>query len=153
MFASKGILTSMLPDHLRKNLLTFFSMLHKHIDHTLHIAGHRHFFPVCQHKISGAVNITHTIIPHIFLLFHIHHIAFPVKSDPQSFSYHLHGSFYAAYLPYFSRPYSILFNIRSESLRILWFCFASISFSPFSQKSSRLGRAFPSSQTAFSLMG
>ena len=46
MFASKGILTSMLPDHLRKNLLTFFSMLHKHIDHTLHIAGHRHFFPV-----------------------------------------------------------------------------------------------------------
>ena len=55
--------------------LTFSSMRHKHIDHTLHIAGHWHFFPVCQHKISGTVNITHTIIPHIFLLFHIHHIA------------------------------------------------------------------------------
>ena len=61
----KGILTSMLPDHLWKNLLTFFSMLHKHIDHTLHIAGHRHFFPVCQHKISGAVNITHTTHFHL----------------------------------------------------------------------------------------
>ena len=56
----KGILTSMLPDHLWKNFLTFSSMRHKHIDHTLHIAGHWHFFPVCQHKISGTVNITHT---------------------------------------------------------------------------------------------
>lgn len=36
----KGILTSMLPDHLWKNFLTFSSMRHKHIDHTLHIAGH-----------------------------------------------------------------------------------------------------------------
>ena len=153
MFASKGILTSMLPDHLRKNLLTFFSMLHKHIDHTLHIAGHRHFFPVCQHKISGTVNITHTIIPHIFLLFHIHHIAFPVKSDPQSFSYHCMAVSMLRISRIFPGLTPFLFNIRSESLRILWFCFASISFSPFSQKSSRLGRAFPSSQTAFSLMG
>lgn len=57
----KGILTSMLPDHLWKNFLTFSSMRHKHIDHTLHIAGHWHFFPVCQHKISGTVNITHAM--------------------------------------------------------------------------------------------